>query len=269
MKVRHHAFFRFGAWEGYLFLPALAHPLYLIDNQGSTVKFKKSILSNLAAALIIFSTATSSQAGGGGFVGAMESTQWMNNAELVNVYSSNLEQLQQQIQMYQNMYQNTLGIPIQAWGGISGRLTSLVTTIQNTQGIVNATSNSITDMQTKYGNGNMLSNHQQNLIDWNKGLNNQIGAALQQMGLNSNNFSTTQSALQQIQNASQTSAGRLQAIQAGNQIAGIMVNETQALHGTIIAAEQARLNAIAKQENEKYQDEVLYRNFFRNHSGKY
>ena len=41
------------------------------------------------------------------------------------------------------------------------------------------------------------------------------------------------------------------------------------LHGTIIAAEQARLNAVAKQENEKYQDEILYRNFFRNHSGKY
>ena len=154
-------------------------------------------------------------------------------------------------------------------GGIAARLTSLVSTIQNTQGIVNATVNSITDMQTTYGNGNLLSNQQQNLVNWNKGLNNQIGAALQQLGLNANNFSTTQSALQQIQLASQTAAGRLQAIQAGNQIAGMMVNETQALHGTIIAAEQARLNAIAKQENEKYQDELLYRNFFRNHSGQY
>jgi hypothetical protein len=122
-------------------------------------------------------------------------------------------------------------------------------------------------MQTTYGNGNLLSNQQQNLVNWNKGLNNQIGAALQQLGYNANNFSTTQSALQQIQLASQSAAGRLQAIQAGNQIAGMMVNETQALHGTIIAAEQARLNAIAKQENEKYQDEILYRNFFRNHSG--
>ena len=211
----------------------------------------------------------SAHAGGGGFVGAMESTQWLNNAELVNVYASNLEQLQQQIQMYQNMYQNTLGIPIQAWNGIAARLTSLVGTIQNTQGIVNATVNSITDMQTAFGNGNLLSNHQQNLVNWSKGLNNQIGAALQQLGLNANNFSTTQSALQQIQLASQTASGRLQAIQAGNQIAGMMVNETQALHSTIIAAEQARLNAVAKQENEKYQDELLYRNFFRNHSGQY
>jgi P-type conjugative transfer protein TrbJ len=100
-------------------------------------------------------------------------------------------------------------------------------------------------------------------------LNNQIGAALQQLGYNANNFSTTQSALQQIQLASQTSAGGLQAIQAGNQIAGMMVNETQGLHGTIIAADQARLNAVAKQENGKYQDEILYRNFFRNHSGQY
>jgi P-type conjugative transfer protein TrbJ len=233
------------------------------------MRFKKLLSSATISGVLAFASMPSAHAGGGGFVGAMESTQWLNNAELVDIYSSNLEQLQQQIQMYQNMYQNTLGIPIQAWSGIAGRLTSLVSTIQNTQGIVNATVNSITDMQTTYGNGNLLSNQQQNLMNWNKGLNNQIGAALQQLGLNANNFSTTQSALQQIQLASQTAAGRLQAIQAGNQIAGMMVNETQALHGTIIAAEQARLNAIAKQENEKYQDELLYRNFFRNHSGQY
>ena len=233
------------------------------------MKLKKPLTSAVVAAALVFASIPSVYAGGGGFVGAMESTQWLNNAELVNVYASNLEQLQQQIQMYQNMYQNTLGIPIQAWNGIAARLTSLVGTIQNTQGIVNATVNSITNMQTAFGNGNLLSNHQQNLVNWSKGLNNQIGAALQQLGLNANNFSTTQSALQQIQLASQTASGRLQAIQAGNQIAGMMVNETQALHSTIIAAEQARLNAVAKQENEKYQDELLYRNFFRNHSGQY
>jgi len=56
-----------------------------------------------------FATMPSAHAGGGGFVGAMESTQWMNNAELVNIYSSNLQQLQQQIQMYQNMYQTRWG----------------------------------------------------------------------------------------------------------------------------------------------------------------
>lgn len=226
----------------------------------------KKSLAVIATATLIASTA---HAGGGGFAGAMESTQWLNNAELVSIYSSDLQQLQQQIQMYQNMYANTAGIPIQAWSGIASRLTSLVSTIQSTQGIVNATSNSITDMQTTYGNGNMLENHNQNLQNWNRGLNNQIGSALQQLGYNANQFSTSQQALQQIQAASQSATGRMQAIQAGNQIAGIMVNETQALHGTIIAAEQARLNALAKQENEKYQEEISYRNFFRKHTGKY
>ena len=233
------------------------------------MKLHKPMTSASMAVALVLASMPAAHAGGGGFVGAMESTQLMNNAELVSIYANNIEQLQQQIQMYQNMYQNTLGIPIQAWNGIAARLTSLVGTIQNTQGIVNATVNSIINMQTAFGNGNLLSNHQQNLVNWSKGLNNQIGAALQQLGLNANNFSTTQSALQQIQLASQTASGRLQAIQAGNQIAGMMVNETQALHSTIIAAEQARLNAVAKQENEKYQDELLYRNFFRNHSGQY
>lgn len=235
------------------------------------MKFKKpvSIVSVSVTLACAIAASSPAQAASGGLLGAMESTQWMNNAELVSIYSSNLQQLQQEIQMYQNMYQNTLGIPIQAWSGIAGRLSSLVSTIQNTQGIVNATVNSIGDMQTTYGNGNLLSNQQQTLVNWNKGLNNQIGSALQQLGYNANLFSTSQSALSQIQSASQSAAGRLQAIQAGNQIAGLMVNETQALHATIIAAEQARLNAIAKQENEKFQNEILYRNFFRTHSGRY
>jgi P-type conjugative transfer protein TrbJ len=233
------------------------------------MKLHKPMTSAAVAVTLVLASMPAAHAGGGGFAGAMESTQLMNNAELVSIYANNIEQLQQQIQMYLNMYQNTLGIPIQAWNSIVSRLNSLVSTIQNTQGIVNATVNAISNMQTTFGNGNLLSNQQQNLVNWNKGLNNQIGAALQQLGYNANNFSTTQSALQQIQLASQSAAGRLQAIQAGNQIAGILVNETQALHGTIIAAEQARLNAIAKQENEKYQDELLYRNFFRNHSGQY
>jgi P-type conjugative transfer protein TrbJ len=228
------------------------------------MKFSTTIVS---AALFV---SLQAHAGGGAaYPGSTEFTQLLNNAELVSIYANDLQQLQQQIQMYQNMYQNTLGIPIQAWGSISSRLTSLVNTIQNTQGIVNASTDAIANMQIQFGNGNLLGNHQQNLINWSKGLNNQIGVALQQMGYNANNFSSTQSALQQIQIASQSSTGRLQAIQAGNQIAGIMVNETQALHSTIIAAEQARLIATAKVENEKFQDETVYRNFFRTHSGKY
>ena len=231
------------------------------------MKLKKYLITPILTTALVFSTNT--HAGGGGFAGAMEWTQLMNNAELVSIYASELEQIQYQIQMYQNMYTNTVGIPIQAWGSIESRLSSLVNTVQSTQGIVNASVNAINDMQTQFGNGNLLSNHQQNLVNWNQRLNNQIGTALQQMGYNANNFSSTQTALQQIQIASQSATGRLQAIQAGNQIAGIMVNETQALHSTIIAAEQARLAAVAKQENEKFQDEARYRGFFRKHTGKY
>ena len=90
------------------------------------MKFRKLLLRATLPVAFAFALMPSAHAGGGGFVGAMESTQWLNNAELVDIYSSNLEQLQQQIQMYQNMYQNTLGIPIQAWNGIAARLTSLV-----------------------------------------------------------------------------------------------------------------------------------------------
>ena len=129
------------------------------------MKLQKPMTSAAVAVTLILASMPAAHAGGGGFVGAMESTQLMNNAELVSIYANNIEQLQQQIQMYLNMYQNTLGIPIQAWNSIVSRLNSLVSTIQNTQGIVNATVNAISNMQTTFGNGHLLANHQQNLVD--------------------------------------------------------------------------------------------------------
>ena len=57
------------------------------------MKPKKLLSSAAVAAAFALASIPAAHAGGGGFVGAMEATQWLNNAELVNVYSSNLVQL--------------------------------------------------------------------------------------------------------------------------------------------------------------------------------
>ncbi|GAB1394109.1 P-type conjugative transfer protein TrbJ [Rhodocyclaceae bacterium] len=193
----------------------------------------------------------------------MESTQLMNNAELVAIFASEIEQLAQQFQMYQNMVLHTANLPIQMWSSVENELSALVNAVASVNGVVNATENALANIEQQFGNGGLLDNYENRLKGWTTGVNNQIGTALKNMGLNANQFQTRQQALAQIQSASQSATGRMQVLQAGNQIAGLMVNEMQSLHGTIISAEQARLNAVAVTENREAQEREAYRTWLR------
>lgn len=213
-------------------------------------------------AAVLAAVTISAHAGGGGFTGgALEVTQLANNAELVSVYASEIQQIAQQLQMIENMIRNTNQIPIQMWSSIESNLVSLVDAITSVDGVVNASEDAIAIMQQQYGNMGILTNYSNRLHGWRQGLNGQIGVALRNMGLNASQFQTRQQALAQIQAASQSATGRMQVLQAGNQIAGLMVNELQSLHGTMISAEQARLNAIAIEENRKNQERQALRKF--------
>lgn len=216
-----------------------------------------------AAMLFAAMSITNAHAGGGMTGGATEITQILNNVELVSIYATEIEQVARQLQMVQNMVQNTNQLPIQMWSSVENQLASLVNAITSVNGVVNATENAMAMTEQQFGNGGLLDNYEHRLRGWNQGVNNQIGTALRNMGLNAGQFQTRQQALAQIQAASQSATGRMQVLQAGNQIAGLMVNEMQSLHGTMISAEQARLNAIAVESNRQNQERERYKQWLR------
>lgn len=223
-------------------------------------------LKNLIFAALICVSPLSAQAGSGvgsiaGTGGASEMTQLMNNAELISIYAGEMQQLQQQIQMYTNMYQNTVGLPLQAWSSVESQLRGIIQLVNSTKNVVNMSDNAMSQIEQQFGNGNLLDNYQNRMTDWNRGLTSQIGTVLTQYGQQANRFTTTQSALEQIQNASQSATGRMQVMQAGNQIAGMMVNQLMDLQTTIMSAESARLNHIAIQEARLQQDRLRQERF--------
>lgn len=212
---------------------------------------KKMKLITAAATIAI-----SAHASAGSMVaGALEPTQLLNMAELVAIYAADVEQLTQQIKMYQDMVQNTAQLPLQAWSSIEGDLIKLVDTISGINGVVNAQAGALEAAKRQFGDGGLLDDYQNRLRNWSQGLTNQAGAALESIGMNINQFGSRQQALRQIQMATQTSQGRMQVLQAGNQIAGLMVNEIQSLHGTIAASNQALVNAAMVKANKEHQDE--------------
>lgn len=216
-----------------------------------------------AVAIAVAALSVSSAHGGAATGGATEWTQIMNNVELVSIYSAEIEQVARQLQMVQNMVQNTNQLPIQMWSSVESNLVSLVNALTSVNGVVNATEDALAMTEQLFGNGSLLDNYEFRLRSWNQGVNNQIGTALRNMGLNAGQFQNRQQALAQIQAASQSATGRMQVLQAGNQISGLMVNEMQSLHGTIISAEQARLNAIAVEANRENQKRQALDKFLR------
>ncbi|MDA8093941.1 MAG: P-type conjugative transfer protein TrbJ [Betaproteobacteria bacterium] len=203
---------------------------------------KKSILAMAALAAIITTPARAT----GLIAGATFPEQIVQELTLVQQYIAQAQQLQEQYQMVYNQAQNLENMPEQLWTNASGSLQQLVQLVGNAQGLSYASQNTVAAIQQQFGAPNAaLSNYAQSLSQWTDNLDHQIAGVLQQYDLSSSNFQSTQSALQAIQNASQSASGRMQVLQAGNQISGLMVNQLQSLQADIQAGNQAQLNALS------------------------
>jgi P-type conjugative transfer protein TrbJ len=206
------------------------------------ITMKKRILTLAALAALITTPAHAS----GAIAGATLPEQIVQELTLVEQYATQAQQLQAQFQMVYDQARNLMSLPVQLWQSAAAPLQQLVQLVGNAQGLSYASQNTVAAIQQQYGAPNaVLANYAQSLSQWTDNLDHQVAAVLQQYQLNSANFQTTQSALQAIEGASQSAKGRMQVLQAGNQIAGLMVNQLQSLQADIDAGNQAQLNALA------------------------
>ncbi|MGO9445706.1 MAG: P-type conjugative transfer protein TrbJ [Thiobacillaceae bacterium] len=181
--------------------------------------------------------------------------QIVQEGTLINQLTQTITQTSQQLQMLVNQIKNLQSLPTQLWPNISSQIAQLINIAGQAQGLTYASMNTASQVQMQYGNASArLPNYSQSLQQWTTNLNSQVASILRQYGFEANNFSTEQSALQGIQNASQSAVGRLQVLQAGNQISGMMVNQLQLLRGDILSGNQVMMNAMANQANQEQQD---------------
>ncbi|OYV33122.1 MAG: P-type conjugative transfer protein TrbJ [Thiomonas sp. 20-64-5] len=223
---------------------------------------KKSIFALAALAALITTPAHAT----GMIAGATFPEQIVQELTLVEQYATQAQQLQAQFQMVYNQALNLKNLPTQMWPNVSGQLQNLINLVGNAQGLTYAAQNTAAGVQAQYGvNGQ---SYQQNLSQWNGNLQSQIQQALNSFGLQAQDFQTQQQALQQIQNASQSATGRMQVMQAGNQIAGLMVNQLQGLQQTIMANGQVEMNAIGAQNAQNLQKNQINQQFLNGSTGK-
>ena len=185
---------------------------------------------------------------------ATEWTQLLNNVELIGIAVQSAEQvqnqltqigqlaqqIQNQIQIYENMLQNTLRLPSHVWGQVEADLAQLQGLVNQGQGIAFSMGSlddvlkqrfqSFGEFKTGLANGEDFSSSYQQWSDTNR---DTIAATLRAAGLTSDQFATEEATMAQLRSMSETSVGQMQALQIAHQIAAQQVEQTQKLRGLV------------------------------------
>ncbi|WP_041376403.1 P-type conjugative transfer protein TrbJ [Polymorphum gilvum] len=191
----------------------------------------------------------------GGVTGqATEWTQLANNAELVSLVGKSAEQvnnqitqisqlaeqIQNQLNIYNNLLQNTAQLPNHIWGQVESDLKNLQNVVAQGQGVAFSMGNiddvlkqrfqSFSEMKSNLPEGASFSTTYQNWSDTNR---DTIAGTLKAANLTADQFSSEESTMSQLRSMSETADGQMKALQVGHQIAAQQVAQMQKLRGLV------------------------------------
>ncbi|WP_168404038.1 P-type conjugative transfer protein TrbJ [Erwinia amylovora] len=197
--------------------------------------FSKTALS-LAFSGFIYVIAPSSA---NAFVCANCGTEWtqlLNNGQLVQQVETSLNQLQTQLNSYQNLVNNTKNIPDQLWGNAFSDISQVSSLIRQSKALAAQATNLDSEFSSRYGsyenylNGSLSGDTWSNKYSqWSNETNDNLKYALKSTGLQLDQMDDEDSTIKSLQAMSESSTGRMQAIQVGNQMAAQGIRQTQKL----------------------------------------
>lgn len=206
------------------------------------------------AAIILFVVFPASAEAGGVTGQATEWTQIANNTELISLVGKSAEQvnnqitqisqlaeqIQNQINIYNNMLQNTAQLPSHIWGQVENDLKNLQNVVAQGQGVAFSMGNiddvlkqrfqSFAEMKSNLPDGAGFSSTYQNWSDTNR---DTIAGSLKAANLTSYQFSSEEGTMSSLRSMSESADGQMKALQVGHQIAAQQVAQMQKLRGLV------------------------------------
>ena len=185
---------------------------------------------------------------------ATEWTQLANNAELVELLESSglqvdnqltqinqlAEQIQNQLQIYRNMLQNTAALPSHIWGKVESDLEQLRDIVGQGQGIAFSMGNaddilkqrfkSYADLKSALPDAESFSASYQAWSDTNR---DTIAGTLRAASLTAEQFDSEETTMASLRHLSETADGQMKALQVGHDIAAQQVAQMQKLRGLV------------------------------------
>src|SRR5260370_10322825 len=217
---------------------------YYTFRQGDSMTQKARFTFTISVLVVLLLSAPLAppvHAGGVG-VFATEPTQLLNNIQLLKQSFTQLQQLQTQLQQYENMVRNSTVAPTQVFGDVMNDLNRLAQVVQTGQALSYSMANLDSQFRTTFpgytlpGNGNFAhqyKNCSQATLDTQR-------STLAAAGLQGSQLQSEQSVLDALQQMSRSSSGRLEAIQIGNQISEQQVEQLMKLRQLMIADLQSK-----------------------------
>ncbi|MBX4967782.1 P-type conjugative transfer protein TrbJ [Rhizobium binae] len=185
---------------------------------------------------------------------ATEWTQVLNNGELVALVGKSGEQIQNQItqinqlaqqietqlNIYQNLLQNTATLPSHMWGEVESDLNQLRSIVDQGQSIAFSMGNaddvlqqrfhSYATLKTSLPTNETFSSTYQAWSDTNR---DTIASTLKAASLTADQFDSEESTMSSLRSMSETADGQLKALQVGHEIAAQQVAQMQKLRGLV------------------------------------
>lgn len=220
-------------------------------NSSGPVKVARATVITAAMLSVILSV----PAIAGGVTGqATEWTQLANNAELISLVGKSAEQvnnqitqisqlaeqIQNQLNIYKNMLQNTAQLPDHIWGEVENDLKNLQIVVAQGQGVAFSMGNvddvlrqrflSFSEMKSNLPDGASFSTTYQTWSDTNR---DTIAGTLKAANLTADQFSSEESTMASLRSMSESADGQMKALQIGHQIAAQQVAQMQKLRGLV------------------------------------
>ena len=185
---------------------------------------------------------------------ATEWTQVLNNGELVALVGKSGEQIQNQLtqisqlaqqietqlNIYQNLLQKTATLPSHMWGQVESDLNQLRSIVDQGQSISFSMGNaddvlqlrfqSYSSLKSNLPNSESFSSSYQTWSDTNR---DTIASTLKAASLTAEQFDTEEGTMSSLRSMSETADGQMKALQVGHEIAAQQVAQMQKLRGLV------------------------------------
>ncbi|ENL3367708.1 P-type conjugative transfer protein TrbJ [Pseudomonas aeruginosa] len=196
--------------------------------------------------------------------------QMFEYAEAVNTALNTAEQLSTQIQQYQNMVTQGTGLPDSMFGSIAADLKSVVNIYNRSQALGRQIQNMDAQFNTAFPGFESYLNQAANSAEvpardryqkWSEQGRDNVRTALEAANLNTSTFESEDAQLDRMVARSQSAMGRMQAIQAGNEIASQNVQQLQKLRDLLATQINMQGNFMAQQGDRKAASEAAEQQF--------
>lgn len=191
-------------------------------------------------------------------------------AEAVNTALNTAEQLQTQMQQYQSMITQGTGLPDSMFGSIAADLKNVMNVYDRSQALGRQIQNMDSQFNTAFPGFNSYLNQAANSAEsptqdryqtWSEQGRDNVKAALEAANLNTSTFESEGEQLDRMMTRSQSAVGRMQALQAGNEIASQNVQQLQKLRDLVATQINMQGNYLAQQGDRTAASEATEQQF--------